>query len=276
MTPRLLIRPELAAADELSAAKLFFNQHYIDTPSKLHTLPKCSLVVSRYSITPHISEYFRSLTGLGLCPINTRAQVNYCVKGRWKIDLADLVQKAKPLEAHRVFVLGGEMLCMGQLLQKQNPLSFSALSFISTVISRIGTSCNFYAVDIARVGPDFWIIDSVQDGQVAHLTTVNPRKFYSLLYERMNKMEASRVAELVRMLNDCSIAHDISSVTNCRVSEEVVLEVVERVKAYRQNEPDVAFQFSSESNSLIPSKRLFTELGPTRSGLNDPYGTIPF
>lgn len=276
MVPRLLIRPELAADDELSAAKLFFNQHYIDTTAKLHTLPKAALVVSRYSVTPHISEYFRSLSAFGLCPINTREQVDYCVKGKWREDLSDLVRKVKPLEAYRVFVLNRKILCIGTLLQKQTQPSLAALTTINHVISRIGTSCNFYAVDVARAAPDFWIIDSVQDGQTASLTTINPRTFYSSLYEGVRKMEAERVGNIVRMLNECGITHDISDVSNCTVSEEVVLEAIERVKAYRIKEPDVSFQFSSANKHLIPSKRLFTELGPTRSSLHDPYGTIPF
>ena len=276
MIQKLLIRPELAADEELSAAKLFFNQSIIDTPAKLHTLPKYAQVVSRYSITPYVDEYFRNLKLFGLTPINTREQTDFCLKKQWATKLADLVGNQKPVEAYRVFVLGNRILCSGPLLQKTKLLTHEAAHFANSVISRIGNSCNFYAVDIAKCTNNFWIISSVQDGQLSGLSTVNPRKFYSLLYERMQKMEAERVLELVRMLNDSNIAHDISDVATCVLSEDVVLEAIERIQEYRKREPGVSIEFSAKHSELVFSKRVWTELGPTRSALRDPYGTIPF
>lgn len=86
-------------------------------------------------------------------------------------------------EEYRVFVLGNKEVCRGfYWSQYAEDVEHNAASipqsFIDNVIARIGSRCNFYAIDIARTEDNNWIVIELNDGQMSGLSECDPYKLY--------------------------------------------------------------------------------------------------
>lgn len=53
--------------------------------------------------------------------------------------------------------------------------------FISTIISKIGTNCNFYSFDVAQKENGSWILVELNSGEMSGLSCIDPATFYSNL-----------------------------------------------------------------------------------------------